>query len=84
MTINLQDLMNKPGYGKHIPILQKAGKWDEWAGMPMKKWNVEIEIRGKDILAVDARSKDEAYEKAEKLAEKEYDDFEILEATECN
>ena len=67
-----------------MPTLQKAGKWDEWAGMPMKKYSVEIKYMGTDTVYVDARCKDEAYEKADELAEEEYDDYEFLEAKECN
>ena len=75
MKVNLHELINQPGAGKHVPTLQKAGKWDEWAGMPMKKYSVEIEYRGTDTVYVDARCKDAA---------EEYYDYEFLEAKECN
>ena len=44
-AVNLHDLINQSGAGKHIPELIKSGLWDEYAGMPMKKWVVEVEYK---------------------------------------
>jgi hypothetical protein len=29
-AVNLHDLINQPGAGKHITQLVNAGLWDEW------------------------------------------------------
>ena len=82
--INLHDLINQPGAGKHVPELVNAGLWDEYAGTPKKKWVVEVEatIVETTEYTVDASCEDEAYDKAELLARKEYDDFEFISAEE--
>ena len=83
-AVNLHDLINQPGAGKHVPELVKAGLWDEYAGLPKKKWVVEVEatIVETTEYTVDASCEDEAYDKAELLARKEYDDFEFISAEE--
>jgi hypothetical protein len=83
-TPNLHDLINKPGAGKHINALVASGHWDEYAGLPKKKWAVEVEytITDTETYTVDASCKDEAYEKAEKLAAKDYDNYELTSAEE--
>lgn len=86
MNVNLHELINQPGAGKHMTKLQENGLWDEWAGMPMKNWNVEVEgvITDISLYEVKARCEEEAMCLAEKLAEKDYDEYEIMEAFECN
>ena len=82
--INLHELINQRGAGKHVPAMKKAGLWDEWAGIPKKKWVVEVEatIVETTKYTVDASCEDEAYDKAELLARKEYDDFDFISAEE--
>jgi len=84
MAIDLHELINNPGAGKHIPVLEKAGAWDEWAGLTMRKWQVEVEgtVTETQYYTVTARHKDEAYDKADKLAKKNYDEFDMIEAEE--
>jgi outer membrane receptor for Fe3+-dicitrate len=84
MTPNLHELINNPGAGKHIPALVKSGHWDEYAGLPKKKWSVEVEytITDTEEYTVDASCEDESYDKAGKLAAKDYDYFEFTSARE--
>jgi hypothetical protein len=82
--VDLHDLINQPGAGKHILELIKSGHWDEYAGLTKRKWSVEVEytIVDTEEYTVDASCEKEAYYEAGKLAAKDYDDFEFLSAEE--
>ena len=80
MTINLHELANMPGAGKATKELQKAGHWDEGAGKPVKDWLVEV--RGKNIYYVEARSVDEAWDKGRESALGDFEEIEEIEVSE--
>lgn len=81
--MNLQELIDKPGYGSHVKMLQKEGKWDEYAGMPVKDYVVTVAYTSDDYIKVKARCEDEAFCKANKTAAEKYDNFELTECEEC-
>lgn len=85
--MDLQGLIDAPGHGKHIPILKTAGKWDEWIGLPYKKYTVVVTATIVDNYLISARSEDEAEDLSCKKLEDEHDgDVEIddVEVEECD
>jgi hypothetical protein len=49
----------------------------------MKKWVVEVEYKETSLIRVDARCKEEA-EQADKIAMRDYDEYDFLGVDECN
>lgn len=60
MTVDLNELANARGYGAAAKSLRDAGLWDEWAGMPKRRYLVTYSYTCTEAEAVSARSEDEA------------------------
>jgi len=67
-TVDLQALADMPGFGAAQSILRKEKLWDEYRGMPVKKYSVRVdyEIREDvtDTVIVEARCEEEAIQRA--------------------
>lgn len=70
-----QEMINLPGYGSARPHLVKQKQWDEYAGLPYRKFSVEMraEIVIEDTIHVRARHKDEADDMAVKKFASDHD-----------
>jgi len=68
-ALDLHELANRPGYGRAVPDLIKAGAWDENRGVEPTKWRVHLEVQviedDTEIVTVTARSEEEAMAAAE-------------------
>ena len=71
--IDLHELVNMPGAGKATAALKKAGKWDEYEGLPYTNYKVEYSVRFMSDTTVKARSEDEAEELAAKKIADDHD-----------
>lgn len=76
-AVNLHDLINQPGAGKHIPELVNAGLWDEWAGLPTTVYDVQVMgyTSHSQAYNITARHPDEAEKFVIKVCK---DDFDII------
>lgn len=66
--LDLHALANMPGFGTAQTALKKAGKWDEYAGQPLREYRVRVSYSinhtDTEIVTVKARCEGEANEKA--------------------
>ncbi|KZL02167.1 hypothetical protein PsAD5_00116 [Pseudovibrio sp. Ad5] len=79
---NLQDLADMPGAGVAQTELMRLGFWDELRGGDARKWQVSVTgyVEETRTYEVSAHSAEEAMEKAEEAATKDFDDEDSIEA----
>jgi hypothetical protein len=84
-NLDLHELADTPGYGRAEVEIKRTGLWDEYAGLPMKKYSVSVEyqVLGTETksVQVSARCEEEADELAcEKVRDMHDSEIDVFDA----